>query len=330
MEPFARKLRDRGLTVWSDRELAVGAGFRDVIQGMLHAARAIVVFWSQSSIASRWVIDEAEEGVRRGILVPARLDQVDAPLGLRGWHYADFFGDDRQNARAFDALFATVSRLLSEGVRPEQRWWARLSDSANWSISGADTLGRLSLDVRVVAQLLTANSAATAALKTAVNEVYRTYAAVRAAIDKFAALQGRQGIRRKPLLAIAKGRLAVEVNRNRGHCTAIGLAYFGHPGIREALVRTGVADLPPLDQAFAALSTADGDAFEAMTQITAAMAGEAAAIANHLAAGQESVARERLSEDVAQLGRLESELSRHMSELLAFAGDFGIIIEEVS
>ena len=330
VEPIAAKLSDRKLNVWWDRDLQVGASFRDVIQGMLRAARAVVVFWSQSSIQSQWVIDEAEEAVKRGILIPARLDEVNAPMGLRGWHYADMFHRNGKSDTAIRLLVEAVVKLVNLGVRPEPRWWSPMSDSAIWSINGADVLGRLSLDVRGVATLLSADADATAALKTSVNEVYRTYAAVRDAVDAFGEAQGPKGIRRRRIQAIAKGRLAVEVNARRGHCTAIGLAYFGHPGIRDALVRSSVAELATFDQAFSSLSTADGDAFQAMTAITETMAGEAAAILNHLAAGQEAVARARLSEDISQLRMLEAKLNEHMTSLLAFAGEFGIQIDDVS
>lgn len=329
VEPIVQRLVALDLNVWWDRELQIGDEFRHVIGEMLYATRVVIVFWSHSSVVSQFVIDEAEEGLRRGILLPARLDKVDAPLGLRGWQYADLFVGNKQYETTFDSLVEAVQKLLKMGMRPERRWWNPLSISTEKSISGVDTLEKLSIDVRIIANLLTTDPEATISLKKAVNEVYRTYAAVRDAIDKFGSLQGRKGIRLRPLKSIAKGRLSVEVNERRGHCTAIGLAYFGNPGIRSALVRASVADLKSLDDAFTSLSTADGDAFRAMTEITVAMAGEASAIVNHLSAGQKTVAQTRLSDDVSQLSRLEAKLNEQITALLAFAGEFGITIDEV-
>ena len=55
----------------------------------LDASEAIVVFWSRESVDSPWVKAAAEEGLRRGILVPVLLDDVPPPLGFRSVSAAD-------------------------------------------------------------------------------------------------------------------------------------------------------------------------------------------------------------------------------------------------
>jgi len=212
-------------------------------------------------------------------------------------------------------------------IKPRDGWWHRLSDSVAWTTQAADQLAKLSFNIQKVASFVAADASAMEALTIAVNEVFRTYSAVQNAIDEFANLKGVRGVKVRGLNAIARGRLAVEVQKGRGHCTAIGLAYFGPGGIRAAL--KGMPAPPKLDDfdvAFRTLSTADGDAFDAMTQVTQAMAVEAAAIANHVAAGQRAVALERLEADIAQLSTLEASLNRHMGALLSFAGQFGISV----
>ncbi|MCD4691184.1 toll/interleukin-1 receptor domain-containing protein, partial [bacterium] len=47
------------------------------------SAECVVVLWSRASVQSDWVIEEAEEGRRRGILVPAVIEDVQIPLGFR-------------------------------------------------------------------------------------------------------------------------------------------------------------------------------------------------------------------------------------------------------
>ena len=42
----------------------------------------MVVVWSHQSIASNWVREEAEEGLRRGILIPVLIDESRPPLGF--------------------------------------------------------------------------------------------------------------------------------------------------------------------------------------------------------------------------------------------------------
>lgn len=325
VEPIALGLAAKGLQIWWDREMGTGDRFRDVIQGMLDATSVVIVFWSRSSIGKQWVIDEAEEGVRKGILLPVRLERVEAPLGLRGWHYLDLF-DNSGVDPSLESLAGAIDKLLSGGIRPREKWWPRLSDSVTWSTEATERLGRFSLDIGNVVRMLQADERATAGLTTAVNEVYRTYAAVRDAVDEFTSLRGARGIRIRPLRAIAKGRLAVEVGKGRGHCTAIGLAYWGSPGIRNALAEESPSDLEVFDEVFAELSTADGDVFAAMAEITGALAGEASAIANHLAAGQKAVALDRLEKDTSELETIEAALNRHMTAMMSLASECGIVI----
>lgn len=92
--PFAQALQARGLEVAFEVELPAGAQWRTVITQSLDRADLVVVFWSQTSVASQWVLTEAEEGQRRGVLLPVLLDNAHIPLGYR-------------ELQAFDARRAT-------------------------------------------------------------------------------------------------------------------------------------------------------------------------------------------------------------------------------
>jgi TIR domain len=63
-----------------------------VIEEALDSAKCVVVLWSKQSISSDWVKDEAEEGNRRGILVPVSIEEVKAPLGFRRLQTANLVG----------------------------------------------------------------------------------------------------------------------------------------------------------------------------------------------------------------------------------------------
>jgi len=81
---LARLLATEGLSVWWDRNIPPGKSFDTVIEEALTAARCVVVLWSEKSVVSGWVKAEAQEGLRRRILVPAFLDEgVRLPLGFR-------------------------------------------------------------------------------------------------------------------------------------------------------------------------------------------------------------------------------------------------------
>ncbi len=83
VRPLVQSLEQQGWSVWWDRRIPPGKTWRQVIQQALDDARCVVVVWSKNSIESDWVITEAEEGQSRGVLIPALIDDVRPPLGLR-------------------------------------------------------------------------------------------------------------------------------------------------------------------------------------------------------------------------------------------------------
>ena len=80
---FEQALEACGWSVFWDRELLPGEGFRHAIENELRQARCVIVLWSKTSIESEWVIDEAESGKQNGRLVSVRIDDIEMPLGLR-------------------------------------------------------------------------------------------------------------------------------------------------------------------------------------------------------------------------------------------------------
>jgi len=88
-ELVAKALRVRGWSVWWSDELRVGTPYRNEIQRHLQSAKCVVVLWSNASIESEWVIDEADEGKTRNVLVQGIFDSVQPPHGFRGRQWAD-------------------------------------------------------------------------------------------------------------------------------------------------------------------------------------------------------------------------------------------------
>jgi len=82
VKPLAKALENQGWSVWWDRTIPPGKTFDQVIEEAINAARCVVVLWSKISIKSDWVKEEANIGKERNILVPARIDPVDLPLGF--------------------------------------------------------------------------------------------------------------------------------------------------------------------------------------------------------------------------------------------------------
>ena len=115
---IANALMDLGWSVWWDPEIPLGQRFAEVIHRELLAARAVVVVWSEASIGSHWVREEAEEGLERQLLVPLILDPVKPPLGLRSMQMADLsqWREDRQSA-GFQSLVDHLTEVLGATPR---------------------------------------------------------------------------------------------------------------------------------------------------------------------------------------------------------------------
>lgn len=127
VSPLVGALEDAGWTVWWDRDLIAGPDFTDSIQSALDGASCIVVVWSQHSIGSNWVRDEAQEGVERRCLVPCCIDNVRPPLGFRslqtvalsGWpEHKDGLSNLLDGVRA--SLAASTSAPLEHSITSEK------------------------------------------------------------------------------------------------------------------------------------------------------------------------------------------------------------------
>ena len=79
---IVRVLEAAGYGVWWDGLLEGGERFSHTTEAALAGARAVVVLWSKTSVASHWVHDEATRGRDSGRLVPLSLDGSLPPLGF--------------------------------------------------------------------------------------------------------------------------------------------------------------------------------------------------------------------------------------------------------
>src|SRR6266852_349157 len=110
---IAGVLEAHGWTVWWDRKIPPGRVFDEVISEALDTAKCVIVLWSRFSVASDWVKEEAAEGARRKVLVPALIDDVPIPLGFRRIEAAQLIAwqadsDDPE----FFQLLESVSHIL--------------------------------------------------------------------------------------------------------------------------------------------------------------------------------------------------------------------------
>ena len=87
--PLVAAIEAKGWSVWWDPEITPGQEFDDQIDAEIDAAKVVLVIWTPTSVASRWVRGEAREAAERGILVPVRFEQARLPMDVRAIHTTD-------------------------------------------------------------------------------------------------------------------------------------------------------------------------------------------------------------------------------------------------
>jgi adenylate cyclase len=112
--PLVAAVETQGWSVWWDPEIDAGQQFDDQIEEELKAAKAVLVVWTPSSVASRWVRGEAREAADLGTLVPARFDGARLPMDVRAIHTTDMDGwGDNANSPPFQALLRALSTMIA-------------------------------------------------------------------------------------------------------------------------------------------------------------------------------------------------------------------------
>lgn len=134
-ERIAAKLRALGLDVWFDAKLEAGKNFDREIEAAVAKSKAVLVLWSDSSVNSQWVRNEAGFGMKNDKLVAARLAPCEQPLAFSAVHYEDLFDPDFQDdhpgwLRLLERISTLVARpsivsysqALAQAAMPLEAW----------------------------------------------------------------------------------------------------------------------------------------------------------------------------------------------------------------
>lgn len=149
---IALALESASHSVWWDRRIRGGAQYSKEIEEALHAADAVVVLWSKSSVESPWVRDEAAEGRDRGKLVPVSIGSAKPPIGFRQFQTVDLTKRrSRKSNDGIDQLLRAIEGVSKNSSAPEAPSEERPTDSwtprkpALMAAAGAVLLGGLLL-----------------------------------------------------------------------------------------------------------------------------------------------------------------------------------------
>jgi TolB-like protein/Tfp pilus assembly protein PilF len=112
---LASCLQSLGYTVWWDALIEGGATYAERISKALDEADVVIVLWSEHSVASDWVRDEAAQGRDRHRLVPLSLDGTLPPLGFRQYQVIDLsHWQGRKGAKEIAALERAIAATANE------------------------------------------------------------------------------------------------------------------------------------------------------------------------------------------------------------------------
>ena len=117
LRPLVSILENQGWDVFWDRDIPAGQTWRTYIGNAIDNADCIITVWSETSIGSQWVADEADEGKKRNMLLPILLDSVEPPMGFRSIQAVDLSSwRGGSESAAVDDLLVAVRRTLGEIV----------------------------------------------------------------------------------------------------------------------------------------------------------------------------------------------------------------------
>ena len=109
-----------GYSVWWDSNLTSGARYLKETEAELKSAKAVLVIWSQVSLDSHWVADEAAVGRDENRLAAISFDGSMPPLGFRQFQVTDFSNwKGKAQEPPFTNLIGALERLIgSSGAMP--------------------------------------------------------------------------------------------------------------------------------------------------------------------------------------------------------------------
>ncbi len=86
---LSEALTQSNIAVWWDKDIAPGASWRDTISERLDSAAVILTLWTENSVNSKAVCEEAAHAQRTGKFLHVRMDKSVLPYGFSETQYVD-------------------------------------------------------------------------------------------------------------------------------------------------------------------------------------------------------------------------------------------------
>ncbi len=88
-EDTISRLQDAGYSVWYDERINPQSSWDETIEREIAAAKAVIILWTERSVASEWVRSEADYAKEHGKMIPVTLEACSLPLAYRRTQTAD-------------------------------------------------------------------------------------------------------------------------------------------------------------------------------------------------------------------------------------------------
>lgn len=129
---IAQHLREAGISVFHDISIRNGENWLDALDSKIKTVKLVLVLWSQFSVSSDWVREEASAGKGRQALLAVRLDSTRPPIGFRMIQTEDMSSwSGSVPPPAMGSLIARIRELISEDDEARARPADRAAKSAN-------------------------------------------------------------------------------------------------------------------------------------------------------------------------------------------------------
>lgn len=136
---LAARLQQEGWSVWWDHEIPAGRDYDSVIETELNNSKCVIVLWTQTSIQSRNVKDEANVALKQNKLLPVLVGTVQAPLGFRMVQAMQWNANSSVEREEMDNLKNQVRQLITDtAIQPQQvKVQVKRSFRKGWIWAGA-------------------------------------------------------------------------------------------------------------------------------------------------------------------------------------------------